>query len=256
MIDVFTVRGTGEIWNSPTNMLANVTKRLDPTRFRTRDIQYPASVGPANPERNALGPSLALSRRIGKIELAQRIQMTPNLVGLLGYSLGAYVVSDFLEDLAAGASYTKGCRVLFAAMIANPRRRRGDSFDGKYLPGFGIAGEHGTWPRLRTFEVANQHDGIPCCPDGSPLRNLTDGADEFSFAVAGGWTADLADRIRRNRWQPTNVDWIRNPIGTWQAYDLAGRLIRGYAIDGQHTTAYVRSGLTQRLADAINWEVR
>lgn len=250
MIDVFTLRGTGERINGP-QLLDDVTSRLDPNRFRCIPVDYPASVGAANPQRNPLGPSLKQSLEVGKHALAQAIYLTPNRAGLIGYSLGAYVISEFLEDMQRGAPYTLGCEIDFVATVANPRRLR--SWDGST---FGIAGAHGPWPAGPAYyEVANPHDGICCCPDGSPLRTLSDALDAFTFAVGGGWSIDLAERVRRGRWQPTHIDWWRDPIGTWNAYREAAQLMSGY-LGLEHTSAYLIDGHTSRLATAINQEVR
>ena len=249
MIDVFTVRGTGERFTGP-RLLDDVTRRLDPNRFQYTEIAYPASVGAANAERSPFGPSLNRSLTVGKYALADAVQRTPNRAGLLGYSLGAYVISEFLEDLHAGAPYTQGCEIMFVATVANPRLAPGPS-----NPGYGIAGEHRTWPSIRRFEIFNPNDAICCCPDRSPLRSLSDALDAFSFAEAGGWSADLADRLRRGRWQPTSVDWWRDPLGTFRAYKEAARLMAGY-LGAEHNTRYLLDGHTARLADTINREVR
>lgn len=231
-IDIITIRGAGELGNSPNNMLANVVRRLDKQRFRyVADLDYPASVGPVNPERNPFGPSLSRSLNVGKRNLADAIRHSPNRVGILGYSLGAYVVSDFLEDMAAGAEYTRGCELLFVGLVANPRRAPGGN-----LPGYGIAGAHFAWPSIRAFDVAHAGDGIPCCPDKSPLRRVAD------FLIGGQRPPQVA---------PSWRDWLRDPIGTHAQYDAAGRYIAGY-LSGEHTTWYIAGGHLDRLADAIN----
>lgn len=235
MIDVFTVRGAGEPNNHPNNLLRNVTRRLDQRFADIGDVGYPASVGPVNPERNPFGPSLSASLSEGKRNLAVRIKASPYRVGVLGYSLGAYVVSDFLEDMAAGAEYTRGCEVLFVGLVANPRRAPG----GK-LPGYGIAGAHFDWPAIRTFDVAHPGDGIPCCPDKSPLRRVAD------FLIA---------KQRPPQPAPSWRDWLRDPIGTKAQYDAAGRYIAGY-LGVEHNARYVTGGYLDRLADAINSGVR
>lgn len=248
MIDVFTLRGTSERFNG-SQFLDDVTRRLDPNRFQRTEIAYPASVGAANFELNPFGPSLNRSLTVGKYALADAVQRTPNRVGLLGYSLGAYVISSFLEDLYAGAPYTRGCEIMFVATVANPRLAPGPG-----IPGYGIAGAHRTWPSVRRFEAFNPNDCICCCPDRSPLRGISDALDAFSFAEAGGWSADLADRLRRGRWQLT-AEWWRDPVGTYRAYQEAARLMGGY-LTGEHNTTYLRDGHTARLADTINREVR
>jgi hypothetical protein len=254
VIDVITVRGTGEVHGSATNMLSFVTRKLDRTRFcYPIELEYPASIGAFNPQGNLVGLSEESSVRIGVMNLASLIRSTPNRVGLLGYSLGSLVVMRFLEAQARG-EYSD-CEIAFVANIANPRRRQGNSIDGP-VPGFGIAGQHDRLPHVPLWEVANPRDGICCCPADSPLRTLADQLSAYTFAVGGGWSADLADRLIRQRWQPVGIDWLRNPVGAWQSYVNAAALMRGYLMDGQHGPVYIRDGYTDRLAALINRGVR
>lgn len=248
---VITVRGTGERRASPDNMLAHVTRSLETPLFPTIvDLAYPASIGMMNPDRTLAGVSLDKSVELGLIALATEIRRTPLPVVLLGYSLGAIVVTRFLEAQARGIN--PDCEVVFAACIANPLRQPGDSRDVYGAPGFGIAGSTALSPALgRIWEVANPRDGITCCPADSPLRTAADGLSAYSFAVGGGWSQDLLDRVLRRRWQPVNLDWWRDPLGAWRAHEQAAVLVRDY-LAGEHGPAYVRDGYTARLAEVIN----
>lgn len=247
-INVITCRGTGEPLGGVDNMLTLVTAKLDPMRFRfLADCQYPASIGVANQTFNPIGPSEDESVREGIAELASLIRGTPNTVGLLGYSLGAEVVSRFLEAQSAG-QYSD-CELAFSACVANPLRREGDSIDPNPR-GFGINGQMRAEPPNPHFECANPNDAITSCPPDSPLRDIADAVSAFGLAQIGGWTQDLVDRMLEQRWQP--VDWgsLLHPIRTWQLYQTAADDVVGY-LTGQHVQAY-EQGLTDRLADAIN----
>lgn len=251
VITVLTCRGTGEQRGSRDNMLAAVTGKLDPAKYLIGpDIDFPASIGPVNPHTDVLGCSEQQSIDLGVSELVATIRATPNRVGLLGYSLGAEVVTRFLEAQARG-DYSE-CEVAWAANIANPLRCPGDSIDGR-SPGYGINGPHGPWPAgIPTWEVANPDDCITCCPADSPLRTLADAVSPFSFAELGGWTRALADRIRANRWQLNRADgWLR-PMSTWQLWTQAAASMDGYLRGGQHTAAYLRDGHCDRLAAILN----
>lgn len=242
MITVLTCRGTGERLGSPDNMLAYLTSLLDPRRFVVgADIPYPAAVGPAG-DAGLLGPSEAQSIADGLPLVAEAIRATPNLVGLCGYSLGAELVSAFLEAQARG-EYAD-CELAWVAVVANPNRAPGESLD-PVPAGSGINGAHGPWPvRTRVFTAANPGDGITCCPAGSPLRALAAGMSAFSFAQLGGWTQELAHQLLDGEWaqdQYTPDQLLR-----------AGQLMLGYLLGGQHTTAYVQGGYIQRLADDLN----
>ncbi|MFX0581191.1 PE-PPE domain-containing protein [Nocardia nepalensis] len=251
MITVLTCRGTGEPLGSPHNMLASVTSKLDPAKYQIgADVDYPADVGPANAAHGLGGCSEQQSIQLGVRALAQAIRDTPNQVGVLGYSLGAEVVTRFLEA-KAGGEYSD-CELVWAANIANPLRREGDSLHANPV-GFGINGQHGPWPDdVLTFEVANPADGITSCPADSPLRTLADSVSAFSFAELGGWTMDLADRLRRNRWQLATFDWWLHPLCTWSRWSQAAAMVDGYLFGGTHTRAYQDFGYCTRLAAVLN----
>lgn len=241
MITILTCRGTGESVGSPDNMLAYLMTLLDPARFEFgSDIPYPAAVGPVGGG-GILGPSEVQSVADGLPMIAEAIRATPNLVGLCGYSLGAELVSAFLEAQTQG-QYAD-CELAWAAVVANPNRAPGESIDTS-PPGSGINGAHGAWPDIPVWTAANPGDGITCCPDGSPLRALAQGMSAFSFANFGGWTVDLAHELidgefLTDRYMPQQL--VR-----------AGQLMYGYLLGGQHTIEYIQGGYMQRLADHIN----
>lgn len=251
MITVLTCRGTGEPLASPDNLLTAVTSKLDPAKYEIGpDVDYPASIGPVNPQRGLNGCSELQSIDFGVLALVAEIQSTPNKVGILGYSLGAEVVTRFLEAKARG-DYPD-CEVAWAANIANPLRIAGDSIDPNPT-GFGINGPHGPWPAdIPAWEVANPADAITSCPADSPLRTLADTVSAFSFAALGGWTTNLANRLRGNRWQPDRFGWWLHPIRTWSLWSQAADLMDGYLDKGEHNKAYVNEGFCDRLATILN----
>ncbi len=252
MIDIVMVRGQGEVQDAPTNMLAHTAARLDPAKFRVlADLDYPCSVGPFNAGGDPSGPSEQQSVAVAHAHLADLIRSTDNLVGIMGYSLGAEVVSKFLE--AKGRGEYVDCELAFAACVANPLRAEGDSID-PVSTGYGINGEHAPWPDIPTFEAANPADAITSCPANSPLRTLADGLAAFTFANIGGWTQDLAQKLLQRRFQPTSLDWWRDPVGTWQAYGAAARSMLGFLDHQDHVMTYIRDGYCTRLAEAINAE--
>ncbi|MFE2956572.1 PE-PPE domain-containing protein [Nocardia tengchongensis] len=251
VITVLTCRGTGEQLGSPDNMLSAVTRQLDPAIYEIGpDIDYPAAIGPGNPQHNPFSCTEQQSISQGVAALVKAIHATPNRVGILGYSLGAEVVTRFLEAKARGEY--PDCEVEWAATIANPMRREGDSIDPNPV-GFGISGQHATWPdEIPTWEVAHPADGITSCPPDSPLRTLADTVSAFGFADMGGWTADLAERIRRNRWQAVQFGSWTHPLRIWELWSQAAALMQGYLTGGAHTTAYLAGGYCDRLATILN----
>lgn len=249
MIDIITIRGTGEPYQGANNMLTVVSALLDPTRFHVfGDLSYPASVGVANETFTITGPSEDESVSVGIANLATLIRSTPNSVGILGYSLGAEVVSRFNEAQARGEY--PDCAVTFTACMANPLREQGDSIDPNPV-GFGITGQHGPFPERPHFECANENDAITSCPPDSPLRDLADVVSAFGLAAIGGWTADLRDRMLERRWQPAGWGSLLHPIKTWDLYEQAAADVAGY-LTGQHTNEYIEGGYCERLANVIN----
>lgn len=230
-------------------MLTHVTQQLDPRRFRVLgDVVYPASVGFANEGFRITGPSEDDSIRIGVANLAAMMRSTPHVVVVLGYSLGAELVTAFNEAQAAGLH--RDCEVAATACVANPRRRAGDSIDP--APAwFGINGEHAAFPNRPHFEAANPRDAITNCPPNSPLRGLADVMSAFGFAEIGAWSQDMVDRMLQRRWQPAGWGDIMHPVKTWEMYQQAANDVRGY-LTGEHTAAYIQGGHLDRLAAALN----
>lgn len=246
-ITLLTLRGTSEPLNGSSTMLTRVTEYLDPAKYDTAhvvDIDYPASIGPVNAQNNPAGPSEQQSIDASIPLIAAAVRATPNLVCLLGYSLGAECVSRFLELKAQGLY--GDCEIASAGFVANPRRAPGESIDPNPF-GYGIAGAHGHWPAwIPTFTVANPADGITSCPSPSPLRTLNGPVSPLTFAVQN-WNAGLAQQVLFNTSTSilqggyTPAEWIN-----------AAALLRGYLVDGQHTTVYGVDGYCLRLAQKLN----
>jgi hypothetical protein len=252
MITVLTVRGTGEIQGSTGNMLTAVTAALDPACYTTGpqyDISYPASVGPANPNHSLGGPSELTSVGEGLANLVATMRALRGPIAILGYSLGALVVTAFRESQAQG-QYSD-CPIAWSACVANPRRRAGDSIDPNPY-GYGITGQAGPFTDVPHLEAANPADAITSCNPDSPLRGLADGMAAFSFACLGGWSETLVADLLAKRVQPFSLGYWRNPVRTWQLYDEAARNVIGYVSNTTHVAQYVSGGFCQRLAERIN----
>ncbi|GAB2516075.1 hypothetical protein [Nocardia heshunensis] len=106
MIDIITLRGTGEARNdngTPAGMLHDVAKLLDTDKFTCFEPDWPASIGP---DPNTWGPSLDTSVRLGVAAGVKALQDSPNACGLLSYSLGGIVASTILEGYGPGCTPT------------------------------------------------------------------------------------------------------------------------------------------------------
>ncbi|RDI55655.1 hypothetical protein [Nocardia mexicana] len=237
MIDIITLRGTGEQRNpdgAPAGMLRDVTRLLDPARFSAFEPDWPASVGPT-PE--VWGPSLETSVRLGTEAGVRAIQDSPNICGLLSYSLGSICASNILEGVRCG-EYTNPdgspLQIAFSVAIANPVRPPGVSVNDLCPPHlYGLHGRHGPFPGdVDVREYANPGDIITASAADSPLRLIDVGISPFSFvegARIGNLTPLIFDELLR---------WLmRDPAGNVHRYAEAVRGVIGYLTpwpDGQH----------------------
>ncbi|WP_067848483.1 hypothetical protein [Nocardia lijiangensis] len=236
MIDIITLRGTGEPRNAngvPAGMLRDVTKLLDPEKFTAFEPNWPASVGPAP---DVWGPSLETSVRLGVAAGVRAIQDSPNVCGLLSYSLGGICASRILEGVRSGKYKNvdgSPLEIAFAVNIANPLRKAGQSVGNLCPPStYGLHGQRGAWPALDVREYANPGDIITSSPADSPLRVIDVGISPFSFvegARFGNVTPLIFDELLRFL--------LRNPVANLDRYAEAVQGVIGYLTpwpDGQH----------------------
>ncbi|MGV9820687.1 hypothetical protein [Nocardia xishanensis] len=236
MIDIITLRGTGEPRNAdgaPAGMLRDVTKLLDPAKFTAFEPDWPASVGPA-PE--VWGPSLETSVRLGIAAGVRAIQDSPNVCGLLSYSLGGICASRILEGVRSGEYRNvdgSPLEIAFVVNIANPLRKAGQSVGNLCPPStYGLHGQRGAWPSLDVKEYANPGDIITSSPADSPLRVIDVGISPFSFvegARFGNVTPLIFDELLRFL--------LQNPLANLDRYSRAMHGVIGYLTpwpDGQH----------------------
>ncbi|MEV6769139.1 hypothetical protein AB0N05_10990 [Nocardia sp. NPDC051030] len=237
MIDIVTLRGTGEQRNSdgtPAGMLRDVAKLLDTDKFNLWEPDWPASIGPTP---DLWGPSLDTSVRRGIAAGVQAIQDSPNVCALLSYSLGGIVASTILEGVRAGR-YTNldgsPLEIAFIVNIANPMRRRGQSV-GNLCPSdtYGLHRERGLWPAgVDVREYANPNDIITSSPGNSPLRLIDAGISPFSL-VEGARIGDLTPLLFHELLEFLLAD----PVANIDRYAAAVRGLLGYLTpwpDGEH----------------------
>lgn len=189
MIDVFTFRGTGEPQDPagrPT-MLHDVTKLLEPAKYTCREPIWPATIGPVG---GVFGPSLESSVRAAVDAGLTAIRDSPNVAGLIGYSLGAICTSRILEEVekktVVNADGSK-LQVAFILNLASPVRLPGQSV-GNLCGGelYGLHGKHGRWPaEVVVMEYANPKDIITSASDKSPLRTVDPAVSKFSLIEGG-----------------------------------------------------------------------
>ncbi|WP_327145760.1 hypothetical protein [Nocardia sp. NBC_01327] len=237
MIDIITLRGTGEQRNSdgtPAGMLHDVTKLLDPVRFSWFEPDWPASIGP---DPDTWGPSLDTSVRLGVAAGVQALQDSPNVCGLLSYSLGGIVGSTILEGVRAGRFTNidgSPLEIAFVVNIANPMRRSGQSV-GNLCPAgaYGLHRRRKAWPTdVDVFEYANPDDIITASPADSPLRLIDAGISPFSL-VEGARIGNLTPLLFHEL-----LDFLLlDPVANLDRYTAAVRGLLGYLTpwpDGEH----------------------
>ena len=250
------LRGCGEKLGNRGSLLWQLAAKIDtlaPGRFEWIDAPYNAVIGPAGGGID--GQSLERNTLSAYPIVDKIVRDTDNLVFGLGYSQGAYTWSRYLERKP------QDCIIPWVALVANPLRREGDSWDQPGAPGYGLAGQHGAWPAdLRHWEVANPGDGICCAPRNSPLRTVSDVVDPLSFAFGGGWSQGLIDKLLNRNFQFLHNPWAalfdpgRYPVAAHQVASYLNLKLPG--IRPEHGGVYFEDKYVDRIAAQIAREVR
>lgn len=151
-------------------------------------------------------------------------------------------VSVVLDLIAARRVPTLVVGYSFGAAVAHLVAARRPT----HLRAVGMLGSplHPAWPGAKKYGILSDGPGIPSgilakwwtdprdpisqLEYGSPLRTVSDQLVAFGLGDPALWTLDLADRLKRQRWQPTNLDWLRNPVAAFLMYQRAAEDVRGY----------------------------
>ncbi|OZE88048.1 hypothetical protein CH304_00315 [Rhodococcus sp. 15-649-1-2] len=209
-------------------------KRLDPKRFRVRIVPYPADYGRAM--------SYAESVVAGKRALLRAVVEAPGAVLVGGYSQGATIAGDFVAEPAWVQPKVIGC-----VLIADPKRDGSQPCVGGNPDGYGIGGSRRI-EGVKSLRVAAWGDPITSLPAGNPLRTIAD-FSEFMGRDVNAWALNVASKVIKGQMQP----WWR--WSNRRDWNEAGRWLRGYTKDGRHNVAYIREGLTEQLANAVNRDI-
>lgn len=244
MITVITVPGIGEPLShtlAPRGLLENFTRHLSPDLFICRQFNYRNQYGPV-PTWDGTAYDVNLHTAVR--ELAGEVARDPNPVILAGYSAGAQVISQLLTSMHAGVH--TNLEIPAVVMVANPLQRR-EEVPATSRTLFGIAGEHGPWPRdIQLFSLANPADIIPCSEEHSPLRGFSDITRTFSFHDPFRWIGKYLEAAFTGR----NQNWW-NPFtrGAW-ARAVDGGI--GYLNRTQHEQWYLEGDRLKSLAASVN----
>lgn len=230
MIDVLWLAGT---FNAQGEGISDTfAKGLDRNRFRFQYVPYPADYGKTM--------SYGESTRIGEIALTRAVNACPGAVIVGGYSQGAAIAGNYAARV--GRNKVIGC-----ALIADPLRDGSRATINENPGGYGIGGQRRI-ESVKTFSVAAWGDPITSLPAGNYLRTVAD-FSEFMGRDTRAWALDVAGKVIRGQMQP----WWR--WANRRDWAEAGRWLRGYTTDARHTDAYIRDGLCQQLAAAVNRDI-
>lgn len=213
MTTVITVCGIGES-TSGWNMLDYLVAKL-PTSWRHVEVPWAASYAFVNPHRDPLGGSFDASLADGyrMLEIALWQHRDDDVV-LAGYSGGAAVVGNLLAR-------KRFDQVRAVVLVADPMAPA-----ARGLP-HGIAGNRPITHYQPIRWVSNPRDVICACPPDSPLRTIADQSAAMSLGDPAGWTLDLLDRVRTNRWQAIRTNLL-DVVGAWRRYSCALDDVAGY----------------------------
>jgi len=237
-VTVIAARGVSEQYGS--NMLSEVTKRLDKAWFDVKELQYSAGYAP-------VGESFGVSQEVGRRNLLHMIDADPNPVVLLGFSAGAQVVGDVAQEIALGMH--PKLEVLGVGLLADPSRAQGQ-IEGPDRGGYGIKGSRpiptNAFP---VWSFSAPGDPISELPVGNPLRSFADWSEWFG---SPDHVRRLADRARANQWQRW---WSPANVRTWGG---AMVWLNNYLTGGRHI-AYARERMqgstltyTEALAERVS----
>lgn len=186
-------------------------------------LSYPGSIGPVNltPDPMDFQESATQSRHLGVKALDDLGASIPDgsAVIIIGYSLGAWVVSDWLEmQFRRGAVFHSTIK---AITVGSPRRKT-------EFYGGGIAGDHGQYPTSITHvEVSNYNDVVSNTPRTSALRMLP----FVEEVLTTGQPSDV-----RNNWLKLVNLWFK---GNYQLPSVRDAdLLRRYANRTGHERDY------------------
>jgi len=228
MIDVLWLPGTFNRHGE--GVSDHFAKHLDPNTFRFQYVDYPADYG--------VRMSYAQSARAGGRNLLDAALASPNPVIVGGYSQGAAAATTLARALSRPG------KIIGCVVIADPFRHKDSPTVNANPGGYGVGGGRGV-DAIPLLQVAAWGDPITSLPAGNFLRTAADFSEFMSFDVVS-WAWSIAEKVVEGKMQPwwkwsNRRDWID-----------AGRWLGGFITDGRHTDAYIREGLTQLLAEAVN----
>lgn len=237
-----TLRGTSEPYADGNTLLGkavSLAKEVNDGVFWV-DVAYPASIGPANEHQNLFGDSLAQSIDQGGKAIEASIEWCRNYattrdesdyrIVLLGYSLGALVVQEYLKHQpSAGID-----RVI---LLSNPGgkylapwmggwRREGSTVYSGIASGMMNDEKLGTdMNRLDVWHVAHRMDPIANLHPKSPLRSICPWLWAMDLDNPIPWLNTIMEEIQKTQmwawlrfWEPGYRDAVNEMLPDLQRY--------------------------------------
>lgn len=195
------------------------------------DLKYPASIGPVNSTPNQFdwGPGLNQSVSAGVLELQRVIEEMDDVPVIVGYSLGALVITRYLEHRYHNGLFDQEIKKVI--LLANPaaqKKRSGSDVRA------GICGPGMYSGKVPIIEISNWNDMICSTPTNSVLTKLPN----LISMVTG-------DHVNAN-----DLFWelVKNPGRmTMQDYYL----IQGYLSRVEHERVYLTKAWRDRFVAAV-----
>lgn len=246
-IYILVCRGIGEPLDR--NALVLEMRRLLPqAKFTVVDIPWAASYGPV-PKLDGIAYKQSLERGMELIYQAISNLPSGSRAFLVGYSGGAALAGNWAAHgrswVAQHHSSSTNAffwRLLGVGLMADPLRPEGGG-DGIYTaPGFGIAGQRPViGNEFDTWWLSDPADMICSSERNSMVRPVADITYAVSFApgAAPDFLADIADKVRKRRWQPIEIP-IWNLLAVRDQFHRALDDVDGYLNRGDHTHYAVR----------------
>lgn len=225
MTEYMIVRGAGESWKVEETLPYHMLKPNLKPGDTVRNLNYSASIGPVVQKPSLWGNGLEQSVDQGVRALRNYVLRTENIPVLIGYSLGSYVISRYLEQRYLRNNIDEKIRK--AILVANPRA-------SERLGRCGIAGPHRYFGIVDYHEVLN-YDDLIC---GTPAHNVMLLAAPLASLALGGLPKDYDSQLRR-------LDLARM---------LSGKeieLVEGYISGREHVEAYKRPIFMNDFAKAL-----